>query len=82
MKENLTTPNTPIAYTFSGAMQSKVKKDVLAKVDKGICRVLVSMRSMIKQGIDLKIPTILYSIIPETATAEAGSPMLIGRAHV
>lgn len=77
VKENLTTPNTPIAYTFSGAMQSKVKKDVLAKVDKGICRVLVSMRSMIKQGIDLKIPTILYSIIPETATAEAGSPMFL-----
>lgn len=77
IKEGLTTPNTPIAYTFYGAMASAAKKDVLNKVDTGACRVLVSMRSMIKQGIDLKTPTMLYSIIPETATQEAGSPMFL-----
>lgn len=77
LTENLTTPNNPIAYTFYGAMNSKLKKDVLVKVDEGKCRVLISMRSMIKQGIDLKIPTMLYSIIPETATIEAGSPMFL-----
>lgn len=77
VKENLTTPDKPIAYTFSGSLKSKTKKDVLDKVDNGQCRVLISMRSMIKQGIDLKVPTMLYSIIPETATAEAGSPMFL-----
>ena len=77
IKEGLISRSDFIAYPFFGGMSSKDKKDVLEKVDNGKCRVLVSMRSMIKQGIDLKIPTMLYSIIPETATKEAGSPMFL-----
>jgi hypothetical protein len=77
VKRNLTTPENAIASGFYGAMLSKEKSEVLKRVDEGSCKVLVSMRSMIKQGIDLKIPTMLYSIIPETATVEAGSPMFL-----
>jgi hypothetical protein len=77
IKAGLTVPDKCIAQSFYGAMSSSEKKKVLANVDNGSCRVLVSMRSMIKQGIDLKTPTMLYSIIPETATADAGSPMFL-----
>lgn len=77
IKRGLCQRSKNIAYTFYGTMSPKEKRDVLDKVDTGECRVLVSMRSMIKQGIDLKKPTILYHIIPETATRDAGSPMFL-----
>lgn len=77
LKRDLVTPGSEFAYTFYGGMLPTQKKEALAKVESGECRVLVSMRSMIKQGIDLRTPTILYSIIPETANKEAGSPMFL-----
>lgn len=66
-----------LAFTFYGGMPPQAKREALDKIETGECRVLVSMRSMIKQGIDMKRPTLLYSIIPETGTKEAGSPMFL-----
>lgn len=63
-----------IAYGFSGNLTSKRKQEILGFIESGQCRVLVSVRSMIKQGIDMKKPTMLYHVIPESASKEAGSP--------
>lgn len=77
IKSGLIPRSQNLAFTFYGGMTPQAKKDSLDKIETGECRVLVSMRSMIKQGIDMRKPTMLYSIIPETGTKEAGSPMFL-----
>lgn len=77
IKRGLIPRSQNLAFTFYGGMTPQAKKDSLDKIETGECRVLVSMRSMIKQGIDMRKPTMLYSIIPETGTKEAGSPMFL-----
>lgn len=77
IKRGLIPRSKNLAFTFYGGMTPQAKRDALDKIETGECRVLVSMRSMIKQGIDMKRPTMLYCIIPETGTKEAGSPMFL-----
>lgn len=73
-EEGLIESNCVLAYPFHGGLPSKRKQETLNYIETGECRVLVSVRSMIKQGIDMKKPTMLYHIVPESASGGAGSP--------
>jgi len=52
------------------------RKDILNEIDNGKYRVVVAIKSMIKQGIDLKLPTMLYlQICMSAAPQPKGCPM-------
>lgn len=44
-------------------------------------RVLVAIRSMIKQGIDMARPTAIYSVLPLSATQKTGAPLFYQMAN-
>jgi superfamily II DNA or RNA helicase len=48
---------------------------VLERVDNGSPCVLIAITSMIKQGIDMKLPTKLHVVIPMSAKTGVGAPM-------
>lgn len=51
------------------------RKSVLERVDSGKPTVLVAIISMIKQGIDMRLPTKMHCLIPMSANYQAGAPM-------
>lgn len=64
--------NTAVGYHS----KSENRKDLLKEVDDGKYRVLIAIKSMIKQGIDLLSPTMIYIQVPMSAAPQPkGSPM-------
>lgn len=54
----------------------KNRKNILKDIDEGKYRVVVAIKSMIKQGIDLKLPTMIYvQVLMSAAPQPKGSPM-------
>lgn len=51
------------------------REQVLHSIETGKSRVLIAMRSMIKQGIDMTAPSMLYCVVPMSANMRAGAPM-------
>jgi hypothetical protein len=51
------------------------RKELLAGIESRKYKVLIAIRSMIKQGIDLSVPTMLYMVVPMSATQGVGAPM-------
>lgn len=63
---------------FAAFYHSKAKESgILEEFDAGNIKVLVGIRSMIKQGIDMQIPDCLYMVIPMSAdkSGRAGAPI-------
>lgn len=51
------------------------RKDILDKADQGIHRVIVAVRSMVKEGIDIRAPSCIYIQTPMSANPQpVGSP--------
>lgn len=60
------------------ALHGKANREhVLERVDSGEPCVLVAINSMIKEAIDMKMPTKLYLVVPTSAVAEVGAPMFL-----
>ena len=58
------------------------RKDILKEIDSGKYKVVVAIKSMIKQGIDLKLPTMLYLQIGMSAVPQPiGAPMFYQMAN-
>lgn len=58
------------------------RKDILKEIDAGKYKVVVAIKSMIKQGIDLKVPTMLYLQIGMSASPQPiGAPMFYQMAN-
>ena len=53
----------------------KNRKTILQEIDDGKYKVIVAIYSMIKQGIDLKLPSMIYLQFPMSASSGVGSPM-------
>jgi hypothetical protein len=54
----------------------------VSKKERGTApRVLVAIRSMIKQGVDMSRPTALYSVLPLSATQKTGAPLFYQMAN-
>lgn len=52
------------------------RDDILRWVDSGVPHVLVAIQSMIKEGIDMMYPSMLYQVIPASAKPQPiGSPL-------
>jgi hypothetical protein len=63
-------------FTFAEVFQSGCnRKKILAKVDSGKVPVLLAIRSMIKQGIDVATPSMIYIVVPMSAVPNIGAPM-------
>lgn len=63
-----------IAYGFWSGV--KDRKNILKDIDAGKYRVVVAIKSIIKQGIDIKIPSMLYVQIQMSANPQpVGAPM-------
>lgn len=61
---------------------------ILGRVDRGRHKVLIAIRSKIKMGIDLALPTMLYCVVPMSASARVnskgmpiGAPMFYQLSH-
>lgn len=64
------------AVFFSASIKDKkIRDSILDNVDKGKYRVLVAIRSMIKEGVDLASPTALYCVTPMSGNNQAGAPL-------
>lgn len=61
-----------VAEVFSSKSN---RKKVISGVEDNSIKVLVSIRSMIKEGIDLTPPSIIYMVVPMGATEGVGSPL-------
>ena len=61
---------------FSGSVSDFQRKQVLRNIDEGKTRVVVATMSIMQQGIDMSIPTMLYVISP--LFAKKGEGGLIG----
>ena len=61
-----------LAFPFHASVN---RSRALKKIDSGRPAVMVAIRSMVKQGIDMKEPSSLHMVIPMSATAAAGAPM-------
>lgn len=48
---------------------------ILRRADQGKIPVLIGIRSMIKQGIDLSTPSMIYIVVPMSAILGVGAPM-------
>ncbi len=57
------------------------REATLEDFDEGKFKVLIAIRSMIKQGIDLSRPSLLYIVIPMSASAQYGAPMFFQLSH-
>ena len=72
-------PSCVVAEVFSG--KSK-KEKILQGVENGSVRVLVAIRSMIKEGINMVAPSMMYMVVPMGATKSReggkniGSPLM------
>lgn len=63
-----------IAIGYHSTVQNR--KNILSEIDSGKYKVIVAIRSMIKQGIDLKLPSMIYIQSPMSAAPQPkGSPM-------
>jgi len=51
------------------------REDILSRADRGKIPVLIGIRSMIKQGIDLSAPSCIYIVVPMSAVMGVGAPM-------
>ncbi len=52
------------------------REDILLRADQGKIPVLIGIRSMIKQGIDLSAPSMIYLVVPMSAIAGIGAPLM------
>jgi superfamily II DNA or RNA helicase len=51
------------------------RENVLSRADRGKIPVLIGIMSMIKQGIDLSTPSMIYLVIPASAIKGIGAPL-------
>lgn len=64
------------AVFFSASIKNiELRESILDKFDQGHYKVLVAIRSMIKEGVDLANPTALYCVVPMSGSSEAGAPL-------
>lgn len=67
--------NEEIAFGYHSGCKNR--KTILKDIDEGKYRVIVAIKSMIKQGIDLKLPTMIYvQVLMSAAPQPKGCPML------
>ena len=69
--------NNTFGYEIAVGYHSKTpnRKNLFKEIDDGKYRVVVAIMSMIKQGIDLLSPSMIYFQIPMSANKTAGAPM-------
>ena len=75
-KEGLILPGQKICEMFSGSSSDHQRKQVLKNIEDGVTRVVVATMAIMKQGIDMSIPTMLYVLSP--LAARKGEDALIG----
>jgi superfamily II DNA or RNA helicase len=51
------------------------REKILHDADRGKIPVLIGIRSMIRQGLDLSVPSMIYIIVPMSAIAGVGAPL-------
>jgi len=75
-KINLRAIEEGLQENFAEVFHRGCKRDeILLRADQGKIPVLIGIRSMIKQGIDLSAPSCIYIVVPMSAVMGVGAPM-------
>lgn len=65
----------PLCVPYTGALTPNKKEQYKNAIDTGEAKVMVSINSMITEGIDLSNPDTLYQVIPMSGDKEVGAPI-------
>jgi hypothetical protein len=72
---------TETAVLYSAVVKEDELKRVFGRVERGRHRVIVPIRKMMRVGVDLDTPTMIYIVVPMSAHAEVGAPMFYQLSH-